>query len=145
MKSISHKILSFVLCVAYILASYGFVRHVCTGKTDNVAYVSLLVNNECDYCLESRDAGHQCCHHSVKQQQSDDEDCCEKTVQKITEDQNCSHADNISELIFLALNYVIISYETNLVCSDLANSTIIYPPPVYSKTPLIYFTGQLRL
>jgi hypothetical protein len=95
--------------------------------------------------MESRDTAHQCCHRLIKQQQPDDDDCCEKIVQKITEDQNCSHGNNISELIFMTLSPVMFSHETNLICSDMSNPTIIYPPPIGNKTPLIYFTGQLRL
>ncbi|MDR2652586.1 MAG: hypothetical protein LBC68_09795 [Prevotellaceae bacterium] len=143
MQNISYKILSFVLCVAYIFASWGFVRHVCYGNGENVAYVSLLVNDECNYCLENRTDEKQCCHHFANQ--TEDEDCCEKTIQKISSDQNCSQCNGFSELIFLALNSVIVSAETDLICADLSNSTITYTPLIHDKIPLIYFTGQLRL
>ncbi|MDR0420966.1 MAG: hypothetical protein LBH30_05905 [Prevotellaceae bacterium] len=143
MKDILHKILSLALCVAYIFASCGYVRHVCTVKDKDAAYISLLVNNECTYCLENRNTEHQCCHRA-EQQQSDD-DCCEKTVQKITEYQNCSHGNDIFESIFSTLNPIIVFNDYNLICSDISNFNIVYPPPLNSKTPLIYFTGQLRL
>ncbi|MDR1552175.1 MAG: hypothetical protein LBS69_01770 [Prevotellaceae bacterium] len=143
MQNISYKILSFVLCVAYIFASWGFVRHVCSDNDENVAYVSLLVNDECNYCLENSNSEHQCCHHTATQ--TEDEDCCEKTIQKISSDQNCSQCNGLSELIFLALNSIIFSSETNLICSDLSNSTTTYTPLIHNKTPLIYITGQLRL
>ncbi|MDR2126571.1 MAG: hypothetical protein LBP63_07065 [Prevotellaceae bacterium] len=146
MQNISYKILSFVLCVAYIFASWGFVRHVCNSNNNNVAYVSLIVNDECNYCAENKNAGKQCCHHHDKQTQTEDDDCCEKTIQKISGDQNYAKCNDILKSIFSAINSALFSSEPALICADLSNTTITYiPPPLNGNIPLIYFTGQLRL
>ncbi|MDR1984790.1 MAG: hypothetical protein LBQ28_08210 [Prevotellaceae bacterium] len=145
MQNISHKILSFVLCVAYVFASCGFVRHVCNGNGKDVAYISLLANNECNYCLAQKTDERQCCHHFAQKAQSDDEDCCEKTVETISVDQNYSQNNNISESIFLTTNFVVFSSQIDPICYDLSISTATCTPQINDKIPLIYHTGQLRL
>ncbi|MDR2065794.1 MAG: hypothetical protein LBP85_08830 [Prevotellaceae bacterium] len=145
MQNILHKILSLILCVAYIFASWGFVGHVCNSGNTDVTYISLFVNNECNYCLENKNTERQCCYHLANQQQHEDEDCCEKTIKKISSDQNCSQYSGISESIFLTVNSVIFPSEPDLISADLSNSTTTYTPLINSKIPLIYITGQLRL
>ncbi|MDR2292492.1 MAG: hypothetical protein LBE11_03360 [Prevotellaceae bacterium] len=146
MQNFSHKILSFILCVAYILASWGFVRHICNNNDKNISYVSLLVNDECNYCLENKNTEEQCCHQHAKQTQSEDEDCCEKTIQKISNDQNCSQYNGASGSVFFAITAAILHYSaSNLTCDRLSKSATTYTPLINSKIPLIYFTGQLRL
>ncbi|MDR3285966.1 MAG: hypothetical protein LBT27_00810 [Prevotellaceae bacterium] len=143
MQNISHKILSVCLCVAYVLASCGFVRHVC--NTNGIAYASLLAADECTYCLQHKNDNQQCCHHAETQPQSADDDCCEKTVETISSDQNYSQGNNISESIFFTITAVLFSVETDLICKFSAKTSETYTPLINAKTPLIYHIEQLRL
>jgi c-di-AMP phosphodiesterase-like protein len=144
MQNILHKILSLVLCVAYMFASCGFAGHVCKNNDKDITYVSLFVNNECNYCLENKNTEEQCCHQLVQQTQHEDGDCCEKTLKKISDDQNYSQC-GILESIFLTVSSVIFPSKPDLICADLSLSATSFTPLIKSKTPLIYFTGQLRL
>lgn len=143
MQNILRKILSFILCGVYILASCGFVRHICTDD-NGVAYVSLLVSNECNHCAEHQTAEHQCCHHNEHQEQTDDEDCCEKIVETISSDQDYLQNNKISPLIFFNIIAVAFS-NSDFSCNVLAKSVETYTHLLVYKTPLIYHTGQLRL
>ena len=145
MRNITHKILSLSLCLVYILASCGIVRHVC--DTSGVEYLSLLANDNCSLCLEhqTNDEHQQCCNHHSAESETKDEDCCEKTVQTLSSDQNYSPSSSISSTIFFTLNSILFPSETHLVC-DISSKTLTAKPPLLSdKTPLIYHTGQLRL
>jgi len=143
MQDIVKKILSVSLCAIYVLASCGFVRHAC--RYDGVAYVSLLVNNECTLCAEHANEEHQCCKHSAKPTQTeDDEDCCDKVVETISSDQNYSSGNDISAQAFLIINLAVVS-DSDLTCQLLLKSIEAQPPLFNYKTPLIYHTAQLRL
>lgn len=138
MQDILKKILSFSLCVVYVLASCGFVRHDCSRN--GVAYVLPLVNNECSYCAE-----HKCCHHCEQQKQNKDEkSCCEETFETISSDQYQSNSNDISAPTCSTI-IAIVYDDTDLICSAFAKPVEIYPPPFNYKTPLIYHTGQLRV
>lgn len=145
MQNVLKKILSFSICAIYVLASCGFVRHACVNN--RIAYVSLLANNECSYCLKNKNSEHKCCRYSEQQkkQTGEDKDCCEKTVEKISSDQNYSQNGNIPSLIFLCANTVAACNQICLICNVPAKSAEPEPPPLIYKTPLIYYTGQLRL
>ena len=143
MRNILKNILSIYLCVIYILASCGFVRHACTDD-NGVAYVSLLVNNECNHCFEHQNTEHQGCHCCKNQAQADDEDCCEKTIETISNDQTQSTNDDMSLQTFSTVIAAVCG-DTDLTCNSLTKSSETYTPLIYYKTPLIYHTGQLRL
>jgi hypothetical protein len=144
-QNIFRKILSISLCSVYILASCGIVRHICTDD-NGVAYVSLLVSNECNHCLEHQTAEHQCCNHheNEKQAQTEDEDCCAKTVETISSDQDYFQSNKISSPIFFNI-VAIVCNNSDLPCNVLAKSVESDNPLFVYKTPLIYHTGQLRL
>ena len=144
MRNIIHKILSISLCLVYILASCGIVRHVC--NTNGVEYLSLLASDKCSICIEHQTSDeHQCCNHHSTELETEDEDCCEKTVQLLSSDQNSAPNNSISSSIFFTLNSILFPAQTHLVC-DVPTKTIANKAPLLSdKTPLIYHTGQLRL
>ena len=142
MHSVLNKILSFSFCVVYIFASCGFVRHTCGDK--DMAYISLLTSDECSHCLEHKSTGHACCNGCEKQTQTEDEDCCEKTVETISSDQTYSYTKNISAPIFFTEITAVCS-DANLICHTSVKSAETDTPLFYYKTPLIYHTGQLRL
>jgi hypothetical protein len=145
MQNILHKTLSCCLCVAYVFASFGFVRHVC--NTDNITHLSLLAGDDCSYCLEHKHAEKQCCHHAdtSPQTQQNDDDCCEKTVETLTCDQNYSQNNNVSSSIFFIVMSILFPAETDLICNVSIKASESYTPLINSKIPLIYRIEQLRL
>jgi hypothetical protein len=145
MRNIVHKILSLSLCIVYVLASCGVVRHVC--DMNGTEYLSLLANENCSFCHEHKTENklQQCCHQQIAEEADDNDDCCEKTVETLSSDQNYSQSSDISASIFFTINAVLFTYETDLICDISSKTTVTYTPLLNNKTPLIYHTGQLRL